>query len=111
MKTPCSNHAYEATFDELIESVKLWADSRGLINPDNVKSQMLKVVEEVGETAASIARNDRSLIKDGIGDSFVTLIILSLQVGVDPTECLQVAWAEIKDRKGKTQNGVFIKEQ
>ena len=110
MKSPCAMHAYEANFDELIEAVKLWSDSRGLLNPDNVKSQMLKVVEEIGETAASIARNDMNLIKDGIGDSFVTLIILSFQLGVDPTECLQAAWDEIKDRKGKTENGVFIKE-
>lgn len=109
VKAPCAMHAYEANFDELIEAVKLWADSRGLLNPDNVKSQMLKVVEEIGETAASIARNDKNLIKDGIGDSFVTLIILAFQLGVDPTECLQAAWDEIKDRKGKTENGVFIK--
>lgn len=102
-------HAYEANFDELIEAVKLWADSRDLLNPENVKSQMLKVIEEIGETAASIARNDKNLIKDGIGDSFVTLIILSYQLGVDPTECLQAAWDEIKDRKGKTENGIFIK--
>ena len=101
----------EPTFDELAYSVKLWAESRELIKKENVSRQMLKVMEEVGETAASIARGNRDLIKDGIGDSFVTLIILSWQNGIDPTECLRAAWEEIKDRKGTTENGVFIKQQ
>jgi len=101
----------EPTFDELAYSVKLWAESRDLIKKENVSRQMLKVMEEVGETAASIARGNRDLIKDGIGDSFVTLIILSWQNGIDPTECLRAAWEEIKDRKGTTENGVFIKQQ
>jgi NTP pyrophosphatase (non-canonical NTP hydrolase) len=112
MNTPCSNHEMdEPTFDELAYSVKLWAESRELIKKENVSRQMLKLMEEVGETAASIARGNRDLIKDGIGDSFVTLIILSWQNGIDPTECLRAAWEEIKDRKGTTQNGVFIKQR
>ena len=112
MRTPCSNHEMdEPTFDELAYSVKLWAESRDLIKKENISRQMLKVMEEVGETAASIARGNKDLIKDGIGDSFVTLIILSWQNGIDPTECLRAAWEEIKDRKGTTENGVFIKQQ
>ncbi|HEY8399827.1 MAG TPA: MazG-like family protein [Cytophagaceae bacterium] len=31
-------------------------------------------------------------------------------LGHTPKECLEVAWNEIKDRKGKTINGNFIKE-
>jgi len=42
---------------------------------------------------------------------FVTLIILAYQLRLDPTKCLEHAWNEIKDRKGKTENGVFIKEE
>ena len=64
MKTPCSNHEMdEPTFDELAYSVKLWAESRDLIKKENVSRQMLKVMEEVGETAASIARGNKELIK------------------------------------------------
>ena len=96
---------------ELEEKIVDWAIKRGITNPENAPKQMLKVMEEVGETAASIARGDKALIKDGIGDSFVTLIILSWQNGIDPTECLRAAWEEIKDRKGTTENGVFIKQQ
>lgn len=100
----------ELTFDQLIENVHGWADEKGLINPDYVKSQFVKVVEELGEAASAISKNQSEELIDGLGDTFVTLIILTLQCGVTPQEVLNVAWNEIKDRKGKTNNGVFIKQ-
>jgi NTP pyrophosphatase (non-canonical NTP hydrolase) len=100
----------ETNFNELIENVIKWADVRNILQKDNAKNQMLKVVEELGETASAIAKNKPDEIKDGIGDVFVTLIILSKQLGLHPNECLQQAWNEIKDRTGKTINGVFIKD-
>ena len=51
------------------------------------------------------------MLKDGIGDVIVTLVILAEQQGLSLEECLQAAWDEIKDRKGKTVNGTFIKEE
>ena len=98
------------TADELIQSVELWADQRNLLTPDKRPSQMLKVMEEVGETMAALARGNNAKIKDGIGDSIVTLIILAMQCGFTATECLQEAYDEIKNRKGETVGGVFIKE-
>lgn len=98
------------TADELIQSVELWADQRGLLVPENRSRQMLKVMEEVGETSAALARGNRRELKDGIGDSIVTLIILAAQSGFTATECLEAAYNEIKDRKGKTVDGVFVKE-
>jgi NTP pyrophosphatase (non-canonical NTP hydrolase) len=78
---------------------------------ENAPKQMLKVLEEVGETAGALLKSNEDEIKDGIGDSFVTLIILSRQLGLTPEECLEAAWNEIKDRKGKTQGGVFVKDE
>lgn len=100
----------ETNFNELIENVIKWAEVRNILQKDNAKNQMLKVIEELGETASAIAKNQPDEIKDGIGDVFVTLIILSKQLGLHPNECLQQAWNEIKDRTGKTINGVFIKD-
>jgi len=97
------------TFDELNALVKAWAESKGLLVEENVPKQMLKVMEEVGETAGAIARQSKTGMIDGIGDSFVTLIILSYQLGLEPSDCLTAAWNEIKDRTGRTENGVFIK--
>jgi NTP pyrophosphatase (non-canonical NTP hydrolase) len=100
------------TFDELIENVKLWADNKGILKPENASKQMMKVIEELVETAGAIAKNKKTEeIQDGIGDTFVTVIILAYQLGLNPTECLDRAWNEIKDRKGKTENGIFIKEE
>jgi NTP pyrophosphatase (non-canonical NTP hydrolase) len=100
------------TFDELIQNVKLWADDKGILSPDNASKQMMKVIEELGETAGAIAKNKKTEeIQDGIGDTFVTLIILAYQLGLEPSECLERAWNEIKDRKGKTQNGIFVKDE
>ena len=49
-------------------------------------------------------------VKDEMGDIFVTLIILCEQIGIDPEECLSMAYEKIKNRSGKTINGQFIKE-
>lgn len=96
--------------DELFRSVEQWAVAKGLDNPNNKSKQALKVMEEVGETMAAMARGNKAALKDGIGDSIITLIILAMQCGLSARDCLAVAYDEIKDRKGKTVNGVFIKE-
>ena len=96
--------------NELIKNVKDWAEEKNLLKKENSQAQMLKVLEEVGETAGALLKNKNKEIKDGLGDSFVTLIILCYQLGLEPTDCLQAAWDEIKNRKGKTVNGTFIRE-
>jgi NTP pyrophosphatase (non-canonical NTP hydrolase) len=95
----------------LISKVAVWAREKGLIKEENSPKQFCKVAEEVGEVAAALARGDKEMLKDGIGDVVVTLIILAEQQGLNITECLDAAWQEIKDRKGKTVNGAFIKEE
>ena len=100
----------ELTFDELIVNVHGWADEKGLIKPEYIKSQFCKVIEELGEAASAINKNQRDELIDGLGDTFVTLIILTLQCGLTPQEALGAAWDEIKDRRGTTRNGVFIKQ-
>ena len=97
------------SFDNLIENVTQWAHDKNILVPDNAPKQMLKVLEEVGETAGALLKSKDEEIKDGIGDSFVTLIILSKQLGLEPADCLEAAWNEIKNRTGKTVNGVFVK--
>ena len=98
------------TTGELFESVEQWAKDRGLNDPSIKSKQALKVMEEVGETMAAMARGNKEALKDGIGDSIVTLIILAMQCELSAHDCLAVAYDEIKDRKGKMVNGVFIKE-
>jgi len=100
------------TFDELIDNITQWADDKGILVSDNIPQQTMKIMEELGETTGAILKNKKTdEVIDGIGDIFVTVIILSKQLGLDPTECLEHAWNEIKDRKGKTVNGTFIKQE
>ena len=96
--------------DILIENVEKWADDKGLLKEENAPKQFMKVIEEVGEVAEGLAKDDRELIEDGIGDVMVTLIILAAQKGMSIEQCLATAWDEIKDRTGKTKNGVFVKD-
>lgn len=87
-----------------------WAIERGLVERENANKQMLKVMEEVGELASAIAKNKEEETIDAIGDVLVTLIILSAQLELNPWDCLETSYNEIKGRKGKLVNGVFIKE-
>jgi NTP pyrophosphatase (non-canonical NTP hydrolase) len=93
-------------YTELIEH---WARNRGLDAADPTK-QMLKLAEEFGELAQGMAKDKPDQVKDSIGDMYVVMTILSLQLGLDISECIRDAYNEIKDRKGKMINGVFVKE-
>lgn len=94
--------------DELIRLVMEWGKDKGLNDP---KAQLNKVIEEVGEIAHEITRNNNGLaLIDAIGDTLVTIIILSDIVGHNPTHCLNMAYDEIKNRKGSTKDGTFVKE-
>lgn len=91
--------------------VAQWAKDRGLLKRENAPSQMMKVVEELGELAECIAKRKRaSTTADAVGDVLVTIIILSYQLGINPQYALDLAYNEIKDRAGSTINGVFIKK-
>ena len=92
------------------EKVLEWAEPKGLLNPQIAPQQFMKLVEEVGELSnAMLNRNEVEMI-DALGDIQVVLIILAEQLGFDLDTCLECAYDEIKNRKGKTINGSFIKE-
>ncbi|GIO18135.1 hypothetical protein J18TS1_12350 [Oceanobacillus oncorhynchi subsp. incaldanensis] len=95
---------------ELTDLIKIWAMDRGLDIADPNK-QMLKLMEEVGELAQGMAKGNASQIIDSIGDVYVVLTILSMQLDLDIEDCIEQAYVEIADRKGKMINGVFVKEE
>ena len=95
--------------EELIKKVQEWSKDRNLHTADP-KAQFAKLIEEIGELATGLNKQNNALIGDSIGDSLVVLIILCQQLGFDLKECLQTAYNEIKDRKGKMINGTFVKE-
>ena len=103
------------TFSDLITKINHWADERNLKHADP-KIQWMRVTEEVGEIRDVLLKptkftEPQAALKDAIGDTLVTIIILAHQLDLDVTECLSIAYEEIKSRKGKMINGTFIKEE
>jgi len=90
--------------------IRLWASDRGLYDGGDPKTQALKLVEEVGETCKAILKNDKPEIIDGIGDCVVVLVNLAELTGTPIENCIEAAYNEIKDRKGKMSNGTFKKD-
>lgn len=110
---------------DLINRVCAWGKERNLHEAD-LRPQLIKLTEELGEIAAGVARQDENQIIDGVGDFLVVLIqfgacYAALAEPLDKVEqerlsvhflemCLNHSWKEIKDRKGVTKDGIFIKE-
>lgn len=92
------------------DRIRQWASDRNLIEGSDVKSQFVKLMEEAGELASAIAKQRDDEFADAVGDMFVVLTILSAQKGLDIEECIAGAWLEIKDRKGRMVDGVFVKD-
>lgn len=103
------------TFSKLIANINDWADDRNLKQADP-KIQWMRVTEEVGEIRDVLLKptkftEPQMALKDAIGDTLVTVIVLAHQLDLDVTECLTIAYEEIKNRKGKMVNGTFVKEE
>lgn len=97
--------------DNIQEKVIEWAKERQLVKLGNAPKQLIKLSEEVGELGSAFLKNDFNEIKDAIGDIQIVLMILSEQLGIDYNKCLEDAYNVIKDRKGKTINGTFVKDE
>ena len=101
------------TLTDLVAKINEWAISHGL-DKGNPKIEWMKVTEEVGEIRDVFLKpNDfddpEMALKDAIGDSIVTLVVLCLQLGYDVEECLKIAYNNIKDRKGIMIDDNFVK--
>ena len=95
--------------NNLITKINHWAISHGL-DKGNPKIEWMKVTEEVGEIRDVFLKpHPEWSLKDAIGDSIVTLIVLCLQLGYDVEECLTIAYNDIKDRKGVMIDDNFVK--
>ena len=95
---------------QTLELIRIWADERQILNPENVNRQVVKLLEELGETAKAIIKKDVPEIIDGLGDVVVVLTILAKQLGYNLEDCINAAYTEIKNRTGKTVDGVFVKD-
>ena len=162
---------------ELNKKIEQWAVDRELDKKGTVEGQAIKTAEELAELIKGISKGDINLIKDSIGDVYVTLVIgnmlykrfdlsriyienedflskieesslsynksrqirllafkireiieneyvvenlrntqylllrIAKMYNLDFKECVEAAYKEIANRKGKTVNGTFVKEE
>jgi len=102
-ETPCS---CKSQFDLIRE----WADERGLYENGDAKTQALKLMEEVGEIARAVLKDDFDEAVDGIGDAVVVLTNLAELIGAPIEMCIDEAYDVISKRTGKMVNGTFVKD-
>lgn len=125
----------------LTQLIAGWHHDRNLIGGSTLAAQTQKLLEEFTELVAAIHpdksanfiydevismlddlhQNKRikpvkkedavSAMHDALGDMFVVQVNLTEQVGVTAQSCINASWSEIKDRKGKMINNVFVKEE
>jgi len=94
--------------EQLIQRVTQWHHERNLVYGSTEKDQICKLIQEVGELSDSVCKQKD--IRDDIGDIMVILINIAERRGLSLAECLEVAYDDIKDRKGKMVDGIFVKE-
>ena len=94
--------------EKLITKTISWHVDRNLIEGSTDKQQFMKLHEEVGELCESIGNGTD--IRDDVGDIMVVLFNMATRNGYTLAECLEVAYNDIKDRKGKMVEGVFVKD-
>lgn len=162
---------------ELNEKIEQWAVDRELDKKGTVEGQAIKTAEELAELIKGISKGDINLIKDSVGDVYITLVIgnmlykrfdlsriyienedflskieesslsynksrqirllafkireiieneyvvenlrntqylllrIAKMYNLDFKDCVEAAYKEIANRKGKTVNGTFVKEE
>jgi len=119
--------------------IRDWANKKGIYQSGDVKTQYVKLIEEVGELGKSILKKDEEEFIDAIGDCVVVLTNLTqlgnkyfdekreqfyeedvagdggskMNIANDDwiyiEDCIASAYDVIKNRTGKMENGTFVK--
>ena len=111
---------YEAFFNlehnpdvipDRFELIRQWARKKGILDNGDTKTQYIKLLEETGELAQAILKNDRAEFIDAIGDCVVVLTNLAELGNVSIEHCIDGAYAQISNRTGRMVNGTFVKTE
>jgi len=100
----CNRH-----LPQTVERVTQWHYDRNLIDGATSKDQFHKLIQECAELSDNLCKGKD--IRDDLGDIMVVLINIAERHGHTLQECLEVAYNDIKDRKGEMRDGVFVKEE
>ena len=90
--------------------IRQWADVKGIYESGDSKTQYVKLMEEAGELAQAILKNDEPEVIDAIGDMVVVLTNLAKLRGHNIEDCIDSAYNVIAKRTGKMVGGTFVKD-
>jgi NTP pyrophosphatase (non-canonical NTP hydrolase) len=95
--------------ENIYELIRTWATDKGIYKTGDSRTQYVKLMEEAGELAQALLKNDETEVIDAIGDMVVVLTNLAKLRGHNIEDCIASAYSVIKDRQGKMINGTFVK--
>lgn len=96
---------------ETFVKIRNWAEQKGIYSSGDVKTQYIKLLEEVGELSRAILDKNNDEFIDAIGDCVVVLTNLAKLGGHDIEYCIDSAYSVIEKRTGKMINGTFVKDK
>jgi len=99
------------TLSNEFQSIRDWAQERGIYEKGDAKTQYIKLQEEAGELAKAILKNDEEEFVDAIGDCVVVLTNLAKLKGYNIEDCINSAYEVIAKRKGEMVDGTFVKQE
>ena len=99
------------THEDRFDLIRDWAATRGLYDKGNAHTQYVKLMEEAGELAKALLKQDKPEIIDAIGDMVVVLTNLAHLQGFEIEDCIDSAYNVIAARTGKMINGTFVKDE
>ena len=92
------------------DAIREWANTRGIVEKGDTKTQLIKLYEETGELSEAVLKNNKEDIIDAIGDSVIVLTNLAQLAGTNIEDCILSAYNEISTRTGRMINGTFVKD-
>ena len=101
----------QKTEENVYDLIRSWAKDKGIYESGDSRTQYVKLMEEAGELAQAILKNDESEFIDAIGDMVVVLTNLAKLKGYNIEDCITSAYDVIKSRQGKMVNGTFVKQE
>lgn len=90
------------------EEVRNWGEIRGL-DTSLPQVQYQRFLQEAVEIHEAMVNDDDFEFKDAIGDTIVTLIMLSDAANMKAEDCLEQAFDVIQYRKGLNKGGSFVR--
>ena len=100
---------YAGNEENVYDLIRAWATEKGIYKTGDSRTQYVKLMEEAGELAQALLKNDETEVIDAIGDMVVVLTNLAKLRGHNIEDCITSAYSVIKDRQGKMVNGTFVK--